>query len=480
MKKLNIMLLGALALAFTACDDDTTYGIAQVNPQEPIASANGVTVTLEAPFTGSTIDLTQYQGEMQVLDPAKVVVNEEVAKLPAGKYTMDYELVLADNENMSNQIALPLDAEGKVQGGDVLEAFTTFYGLDPRQMPVWCGVNVFVTYANPVSGLSQRSKLGAADFYYQKKEIKMNQEDAQLEIESEYYLLVNSTNVADAIKLDHSAKHPYNDDLFYTMLDVTTVPTTWVVVPKSVYEAGGTIYECFGPAGTGDATAKEGALTLDGIQGEITAPGNYKFSAWMLTSEDHTPGYKVQLCADYLTVPGPATDWAADATTWRLGTNDYVKYAGLAPIEGEFKLAAGSWDLNWGGAAGTLDLGGSNIQIAPDPNGLYCVNADINELTYSIYEVTEIGLIGAFNDWSESVNLTPNEDKSVWTGEVTFTGADGYLFRFNNDWAHKIGCNNDGTTLLVDGENLTAPGAGTYTVTLDIKSSPMTVSFNTK
>lgn len=488
MKKLNIMLLGALALAFTACDDETTYGIAQENPQLPIASANGVTVGYADPFTGSAIDLNNwYETVMPVMDPAKNVVDAD-ANLPKD-YVITYQLFLSDKEDMANPQILTLAADGSIDGGKVLNAFKEFYQNDPRTLPLYTGVAVYVNYVNEASGLTQSSRLGGDGFLYLKKKIEFTPIDLQLDVEDAYYLVTSAgtpaTSIANGLLLSHSNQHAYNDDTFKLTFEVSSTPFYWAVVPQSLVDANGSIVNAFGPAATGNPAATKGTLAQDGEQGVINKEGTYIITVNMLAvegteenPEGKTPTFSITIAADELYTPGPANGWGFD-NNYLLTTKDYVNYEGVVYVQEMFKLTAGAgWDTNWGSdAPGTLNPGGANIEV--DKAGLYLVKANLDALTFETLYFNSIGLIGNFNGWGSQLNLTPNDDASHYTGEVTFAEAgEGFLIRMNDNWDYKIG--GDFDNLQYGGADMHAPGAGTYAVDLDLSKAPMTITFTAK
>lgn len=160
-----------------------------------------------------------------------------------------------------------------------------------------------------------------------------------------------------------------------------------------------------------------------------------------------------------------------------LTTNDYITYFGYVYIQQEFKLAAGSWEVNWGmgGTEGTLGVGGANIKVPSD--GLYYVVANLNELTYSLTKIETIGLIGGFNGWGGQANLTPSADYKTWTGDVTFTEETEWKFRMNDNWDYNLGGAID--NLVGGGDNLKS-AAGSYTVTLDLGKLPYSCTLTSK
>ncbi len=152
-------------------------------------------------------------------------------------------------------------------------------------------------------------------------------------------------------------------------------------------------------------------------------------------------------------------------------------YKGFYWLDGGFKFKpnADNWDGDWGqdpaGPYGTLVVDGEEDcndpgKSFPDeakPAGFYQVNVDLNLMTWSIDAITNISIIGGFNDWAGDVEMTYNADGywEVTTDEVTGE----YKFRANHDWAINWGGTED--NLTQDGANLNSEG-GTHTYKLYI------------
>lgn len=170
---------------------------------------------------------------------------------------------------------------------------------------------------------------------------------------------------------------------------------------------------------------------------------------------------------DYLYTPGGFNGWSQTASQYlypkmKDGAVEY--YYGSVNVDPEFKICkTPNWDVNWGaGDNNTLVPGGANFS-ATDGNGLYWVTADINNLTYTLTKINTVSVIGGGN-WDNDRNLTPNEDQTVWTGEVNIDGD--WKIRMNSDWGMNYGGAMKSPTL--DGSNFPGPAtAGTVTVTID-------------
>ena len=141
-------------------------------------------------------------------------------------------------------------------------------------------------------------------------------------------------------------------------------------------------------------------------------------------------------------------------------------YVGFYWLDGEFKFKPneGNWDGDWenDGDGKIADNGGANMP-GVDP-GFYKITVDLNEMTYSVEPITNISIIGGFNDWAGDVEMEYNIEGVYWqctTDEVTGE----YKFRANHDWAINWGGTED--NLTQDGANLNSDG-GTHTYKLYI------------
>ena len=445
-------MLGLLtAFGLAACDDSSDLGIQQQNPQEAIMEANGLTVAWQSPIQGNTLSLPAYKDQA-----IPVISTVETKDLPAGA-TIDYEMQIASNADFSDAQTVAVE-NGAVLESDWDNAFKAIYHKDPAAR-----VN-YIRFAAYVIDGSQVSRLGGDDFWYGAKQLTVTPIDLQLPVEGTYYLYAGG----EYIKMNHSAQHQYDDPNFSLIVEVSAAQAQAGYKWQIANEGYSKVY---GVSETGDPADFSGNLVLDGAQGVINVAGTYKIEVNML---DLT--YHISYAFQTLNTPGPANGWSFD-NNMLLTTNDYITYFGYVYIQQEFKLAAGSWEVNWGmgGTEGTLGVGGANIKVPSD--GLYYVVANLNELTYSLTKIETIGLIGGFNGWGGQANLTPSADYKTWTGDVTFTEETEWKFRMNDNWYYNLGGAID--NLVGGGDNLKS-AAGSYTVTLDLGKLPYSCTLTSK
>ncbi len=174
-------------------------------------------------------------------------------------------------------------------------------------------------------------------------------------------------------------------------------------------------------------------------------------------------------------VGSAANNWGAtpDLPFYTTST-DGVLVAYVTLTDGQIKFRKDNdWTLNYGddGADGTLDEGGSNIDVSA---GTYKIVMNLNNLTYTI-EAYSWGIVGsAYNNWG----ATPDADlmydpySDQWRTIVTLLDGD-MKFRKNNDWGENYG-SSDGVNLVAGGDNITVT-AGIYIVTVNFNDFTYTM-----
>lgn len=451
MKKYSIFLLSALALGFSACDDKSDLGIPQVNEQEPIAEANGLTLTASSAYN-ATIDLENTVG--QTIDIASVAGAEG---FPEGT-TFTMKLAVAKSEDMSGKQIVAVN-NGKISSDDLEDVIVDFYKITPEVVNPWMGVEVYANVG------TQQSRLGGDNFYYLKKQVNVLPVDAKLDIESAYFL-----GGTESQKMDHSDQHAYVDNNFISIFEVSSAQAQagfeWMIVPQS-QESAPDPAKCWGPQGD--------KLVL-GAKGTITAPGRYRLVADMLKKT-----FTLTFAYEVLYTPGSGNGWN-QANSLQLYTDNYADYFGVTrtgadgEAKGEFKLDASTdWSMNWGLNGGVLTPNGDNI--VTEPAGLYFVKVNLNALSISLLLVQSVGIIGLNGNWDNDIVMTSSSDGLVWTGTIKADGDTDFKFRFNGGWDANLGGSMD--KLVSDGANIPV-SAGTYEVVLDMTKVPYTCTLTSK
>lgn len=226
------------------------------------------------------------------------------------------------------------------------------------------------------------------------------------------------------------------------------------------------------------ATNGESALTgnlVTGNQGAFCLPASYNATyfdltidvenmTYTITTDGQAPVIDPTAKYDYVYIAGNADGWSGNGGKLA-SVKDANDYFGFINAGGEFKIQKdkGSWATNWGGSNGTLVAGGSNIAA----NGFVYVNANLGNMTYSVTEITSMGIIGdAVNaDWTTEAPLTYNAETGAWEATGVVLNAGSIKFRANNSWDINFGGALD--NLVINGENITVE-AGTYNVVLTL------------
>ncbi|WP_426491162.1 SusE domain-containing protein [Hymenobacter sp. 102] len=173
-------------------------------------------------------------------------------------------------------------------------------------------------------------------------------------------------------------------------------------------------------------------------------------------------------------VPGSYQGWAPDKAPFLASSKSDEKYEGYLNFTDAttmFKFTpARNWDNDFGDdgtKTGKLKAKGSDISVAGP--GYYRFNVDTKGLTYT-YTKTAWAIIGSATpgDWSTETPMTYDATTGVWTVTTTLKSGAELKFRANNAWDIDMGDNNADGKPEYKGENIKSPGAGTYTITLDL------------
>lgn len=151
-----------------------------------------------------------------------------------------------------------------------------------------------------------------------------------------------------------------------------------------------------------------------------------------------------------------------------MGNGEYSNFVKLDEAY-PFTILDPETSTTYGGSEGSLTVDGSAINVDSEMAGWNIMDANINDLSYTL-TAYRIGLIG---DATPNVWETPdqkmdyNSESGLW--EITIDLTDGEIkFRKNDDWAWNLGLDaTDNTKLVGSGDNIPVT-AGNYTIKLDI------------
>lgn len=476
MKKIALLPALALCLGFTSCDDNDIIGIPQ-NPDSGIFETGGLVMT-PAVTALDTIDL-------KACDEA--VTNVAVSSITLTDFPADYELKLVMQVSKDETFSRYAEVETSIADGvvyaspdDLQEAYYSTISKGPKAK------TVYVRYAGYAVKDLTTARLGGPSFYWPAgdvnyAELTLLPFPSSLVIEDNYYLLgtINDWSVAEAVKMTHSEQSPYDDPVFTLKVDISSEDAAngwwWKIVPQSTYETGNWVdaaNSSYGVAENGDESLSGMLIartaTADCGAGCLKVAGPYLLT---INLEDGT--YEYSLAIDNLWTPGNANGWS-HGSSQMLYTADFTNYQGFAHLNGDFKFTSqADWNGLCYGSTGnegemTTDGGAGNLSAPAD--ALYRCKANIANLTYSLYQVTTIGVIGDATPggWDKSTALTPSDDFLVWEGDIDFSAGGEWKLRCNDAWDVNLGGKID--ELVQDGANLATPGAGVHHVTLDLST----------
>jgi len=471
MKKyFNIAMAALLGVSMAACsDDDPELGMPQVNPQEALMPAEGITAA-DAVADGGSVNLTS--GNVKMIDIT------ELENFPASS-KLAVVMSVSATQDMAVSRDLDLEMQSATDGTAIYsgyalatewtEAFRALVSRDPAPRSMWVSYKAYAFNDN------QRVLLGSIG---EKQEVIVTPMPLEHVIESEYYVF--DGNFATAVRMDHSG-NVYDHPEFSAVLElaVSQIPYKFQIIPESTKNAANSweqnqSYIFYGPDG-------ETAMAASTSESEaqwftINQGGRYLVTVdmWSLT-------YKIQPAAEYLYVPGGGNGWSF---TTMLASDNYINYRGFAYLSGEFKFTdAPDWGApgNYGNAGDNTTLqNGSNSNFSVDGSeGLYYLSVDLGQMNYTKSAISTIAIIGSIQDvnWDhgKSIVMTPDDATMLtWSATVTFAEGNEWKFAMNRDWAINLGAADEEGLLKFDGGNIKveASDAGIKTVHLDLSTVP--------
>lgn len=483
MKKLA--LLGsvlALGLGFTACDGyEEPNPPAQSNPQEPVFTIENITVT--DAVGDQVVDLGQYNNE----NKAVPMLNVDLTNFPANS-TLKMVMEISVTEDFAKAYEVEtstVDGQIVVAPDDLGGVYAENISKSPRSKWIYARYSAYAVNGN------ESVRLGGPDKYFGPFSINLIPLPSELVIEDNYYLIGTATNweFTDLPKFSHSDLNPYDDPVFTLAVEITADQAAdgwwWKIVPESTKVAGTWIDAAnasYGVAENGD-DSPAGMLVARTATEDCGAGCIYEEGVYILTINLEEGTYEFSEAVPNFWTPGPANGWNFDNPMMLLATTDYENYKGYVYVDSEVKFtSAPGWDakynLGMGEEPGTL-ANGSTTNIRVDENGLYWITLNLPNLTYTTTLINTIGVIGDATPggWDASTALNPANNYQTWTGDITF-GAGEFKFRANDGWDVNLGGQYE--DLVPDGANLPSPGAGVYTVTLNLSELPYTVTLTPK
>lgn len=439
----------ALATGLVACssDDYTDWANPQHNDQPEMVTFGDGSIT--------EVDAIDFATLAEDQDSV-VVCHITAPTSNVSKFTPFYTIVLR-NDNGEDDV-LPLSAEGKVAIADLKAFIEKTYGKAPTLREIRSIVEMWETdgtqtiFAKASSMFFVKAKLNAPHI-------------------SEHYYLVGGTQdwatsaTEKSQPFSHSDQSVYDDPVFTITFEAAAEGDTWFAIgDDEACEAigNGDWSKLLGTTVASEAT--EGMLKpryeLDGDHSLcVPASTGAKYIKVEINMMDGT--YKITPLSfeKYLWVPGNAQGWSPE-TAGRIVSENYNGiYTGYVYVDGGFKFCkAADWNHgDFGGDAGDgkLSNGGGNLDWG---KGVYYVEVDLVNMTYTKTLVESMSLIGDFNGWSGDVDLTWDAANSCFTGDCSAVTANGWKFRINHEWNLNLG-GEDCSSLWNGGNNLSATGS---------------------
>ncbi len=187
------------------------------------------------------------------------------------------------------------------------------------------------------------------------------------------------------------------------------------------------------------------------------------------------------LAVNQLWLPGSYEGYNPGAAPTIPATNTPTVYQGYAyfssPGNFKFTSAPDYNHINYGdGGNGTLTTNGNAGGIVYNSAGVYYLNADVVNLTYSAVFIQSFGIIGTATagQWNSSTPMSYNVSTGLWTVTANLT-AGALKFRANDAWDINYGPSDPnalaGSLIFNDPGSVTITAAGSYTITLDMTQS---------
>jgi hypothetical protein len=181
---------------------------------------------------------------------------------------------------------------------------------------------------------------------------------------------------------------------------------------------------------------------------------------------------------DQLWLPGsyqnytPATAPAIPAVVAKTTYEGFAYFSAAGNFK--FTSAPDYNHTNYGYSSnGVLSTDGNAAGIGFNSAGVYLLDADVSNLTYSAQYIQSFGIIGTstVGQWDTSTPMTYNTATGLWTITTALT-AGALKFRANDAWDINYGPTDpnalSGSMTFNNANSITINNAGTYTITMDM------------
>lgn len=306
-----------------------------------------------------------------------------------------------------------------------------------------------------------------------------------------YYIVTGngtSWDFNNAVQMSTSSSE-YDSELTYYATVYNKQGKNWLIIPESTLSAWSL---------SGQKYYVPKVLNNQGgnISGEMVLNGSFSNMA-VLDSQSYISirfpekTYIQTQFSDKFYVTGDG--WSEWGKHWMPLVDVYgnLEYNGFVKIESLIKISPdASFENAFGSSTppslytndgiyvynGSCNNGLNDISI--DHSGFYFMTLYVNDWSYQLYGIKNIGIIGGFNNWNTDVAMTPSSDLWIWNAEVTMNAGSEFKFRLNNQWDVNLG--GEYEKLITNGNNLICPEDGTYLITLDLSKYPSSCTMTKK
>ncbi len=487
MKKLAFLCGVALALGFTACDDELPNPQPQTNPQLPIFESAGLVLSQAGYGANEALNLQAFadQGLKAPLADVTTLVD-----FPEG-FELLFKVEMSDTEDFAKTVTIDATMEDSVvvvPASTINTAISETFTKNPAEITLYTRI---AAYAQ--NGASTM-RLGGKDALYGEYTYKIIPFTPDRLLEEAYVLRYNAGNGWQTMPMvKTTTDNVYDNGLFTAQVNVQAPGFEWTVLPASS-ATGSTLDGILGVAAA-DVNGTEGAL----VEGEeAVANVINKVSPFLITIDVCNLTYKVNLSVENLWVPGGATGTSNFNRVLKLFTTDYVNYSGTMVLSSNWYLtgqasneglvymldgeqAESEAGIYSGNLVQLADASGTKMSIS---SGLYFISVNLGTLRYSASPIKQISVIGQFNNWDleTAVDMTKASRGAKWTVKDLRMTAGEYKFCVDHAWALSFGgVEKDAVDdIRQNGANLTLDEDGVYDITLDFSKQPNKVTLTKK
>ena len=455
MKLKSYIIFGLSALTLAACDDSFD------DWANPISNAQDTQVSF-GKGSVKAVDLIDFANVTEGTDSVQVcAITAPTTSDP--KYTTTYQIILENSKTYN------ISANGKMAYADLKSYVESVYGKRPTERDLSSIVRATVSN-------------GATATRFEAPVVVKTQPVAPIIEEAYYYVgATNSWSSTDqTYKLSNGGGDVYANPVFTAIIKAPyetdkskenygqRVDNWFKIAPASAYTLSSFWDDCksFVCATVNGASDLKGKLVLSDKNGgawNMPATDGAKYYKMSFNMLDQTYEIAPLNFEKYLYMAGNCNGWhQVDFLSGDNYDGNYTGYMYLGADGFKFCSRADWTGTNYGAGStdGTLSTTGDNIII--NKAAFYRVDLSLIANTYTLTEITTIGLIGDATPggWNTSTPMTYNTTDRCW--EITATVTNGtFKFRANDGWTYNWG--GDMSNLTQDGANINI-SAGTYNI----------------